>query len=76
MPPALKLYKVIPVLNRGGGIALYVKVNIDIVRNDINFVLERCELASTTLCIPGANYSTSLLSIYRPSTLTNNADKQ
>ena len=56
---------------------MHVKANIDVARNDINFVPERCELASMTLRIPGANYySTSLLSVYRPSTLTTNADKQ
>lgn len=61
--------------SRDGGIALYVKVNID-VRNNINFVPERCELVLMSLRIPGANYSISLLGVYRPLTLTTNADKQ
>ncbi len=60
--------------SRGGGIIFYVKVYIDAVRNDINIVHERCELASMTLCIPGANYRFSLLGVYRLSTLTTNAD--
>ena len=44
-----------PCGSRGRSIALYVKVNGDVVRNDINFVPKCCELASMSLRIPRAN---------------------